>query len=85
MFKKCQPLQQGQPSPEEVQRAVASAQDLYKASFGLGAGGPELGLALVSMAIQYQTGEFGDDVSEFERRVAELLAEANQSNSSAPV
>lgn len=79
MFKS-EPIQPGRPSSDEVQRAVESSKDLYRACMELGAGNPSLGLAFVSLAIQYQTGEFGSDVAEFERRVADLLAEACQNN-----
>ena len=44
----------------------------------LGADQPALGLALVSLAIQYQTGEFGEEVAEFERRVDDLLREVRE-------
>ena len=72
-------------SPDEMRRAVESAKDLYLACLDLAAGRPGLDLALISLAIQYQTGEFRDDVAEFERRVIDLLAEAAERQDNNPL
>lgn len=72
-------------SSSEVRRAIESAKDLYLTCMDLGSGYPGLGLALVSLAVRYQTGEFGNDVGEFERQVNDLLAEARERQGEHPV
>lgn len=57
--------------------AVEISEELYRKCFELGSGNPILGLALPNIAMQYQAGEFGDDIAEFDKRVAALLTEAN--------
>ena len=72
-------------SPDAVRRAVESAKNLYLACAKLGSDYPGLGLALVSLAVQYQTGEFGEDIAEFERRVDDLLREARETQTNGAI
>ena len=81
MFK-CEAILDRESSADAVDHAIASAKNLYLSCMEAGAGTPGLGLALVNLAIRYQTGAFGDDIGAFNRRVADLLAETRQSNES---
>lgn len=75
-----EPLAYHQPRANEklCREAVEASKSLYKACMELATGRPELGLALVSIAIQFQTGEMGSDIESFNRRIEELLTEARE-------